>query len=138
MLTEIESHALADLLFPDVTETPESLKKSFPPRAEKVVTRFAPSPTGFLHIGGLSGAFIDERIAHLNNGVFFLRIEDTDQKRETETGVADIIAGLRRFDISIDEGPIGPNGEDIGAYGPYTQSKRVAYYHAFAKDFIRK
>ena len=138
MLTPLESQTLADLLFPDVIETPESLKKSFPMRVAKVVTRFAPSPTGFMHIGNIASSLVAERIAHLNNGVFFLRIEDTDQKREIENGVANIIARLEKFDISIDEGPIGPNGVDIGAYGPYTQSKRVAFYHAFAKDFIRK
>lgn len=137
MLSKEESLALADLLFPDVTESIESVKARFPARSG-IVTRFAPSPTGFLHIGALLSALIPERIAHQDNGTFFLRIEDTDQKREVENGIGLIVKGLRRFGIRIDEGPIGENLSEIGNYGPYVQSQRKDFYHVFAKELVKR
>lgn len=99
-----------------------------------IVTRYAPSPTGFIHLGALYAAFIAQKMAKQTNGVFFLRIEDTDQKRSVEDGVAKIINDLERFDIVFDEG-VTLNG-DKGNYGPYTQSEREDIYKAFAKKLI--
>ena len=115
---------LANLIFPDITETIEDLEKRFPKRnlidgAE--VTRFAPSPTGFLHIGGLFGSLIDMTVAQQSNGKFMLRIEDTDQKREIENGTRDLINQMRAFNIINDEGLVSET-EQIGEYGPYKQS----------------
>ena len=132
---------LADLLFPDVDETPETLLKDrFPPRPlpeGAQVTRFAPSPTGFLHLGGVFGALVDERCAHLSGGAAILRIEDTDKKREIENGVPLIVDGLAAFGIRFDEGPGGDGGE-TGDYGPYVQSRRAPLYHVFAKELVRR
>lgn len=103
------SQQLADLLFPDVTKTIGDYEAQYPLRPEgQKVSRFAPSPTGFLHIGGVYSAYVGEKFVHQSgqNGVFFVRIEDTDQKREMEGGVAQIINGLKQFGISIDEGRI--------------------------------
>lgn len=132
---------LAALLFPDVTETPEELLETrFPPRPlpeGAQVTRFAPSPTGFLHLGGVFGALVDERTAHLSKGVCILRIEDTDKKREIENGVPLIVEGLSAFGIRFDEGPLAACAE-TGAYGPYVQSRRAPLYHVFAKELVRR
>src|SRR5574344_531961 len=125
---------LANLLFPNVTKTIEDYEKIYPERnlpegAE--VCLFAPSPTGLLHIGGLYTAFRAERIAHQTNGVFLLRIEDTDKKREVENVVELLIQDLNNFDYKIDEGPvIGGN------YGPYIQSERKDIYAVFAKYLV--
>lgn len=131
---------LADLLFPDITQTPQDLEERFPlrdlPEGARV-TRFAPSPTGFLHIGGLFAALIAKLNAQTTNGVFMLRIEDTDKKREIEDGVSEIIKGLEAFGIEIDEGVVGFNKE-IGDYGPYQQSHRAEIYHIVAKDLVKK
>ena len=109
---------LADLLFPDVTETPADMEAKYPPRElpeGAKVTRFAPSPTGFVHFGGLFPVMVCERLAHQSGGVFYLRIEDTDKKREVEGGVQQIVQGLRAFGINFDEGPIGEdNARHIG------------------------
>ncbi len=135
-----ENKALAELLFPDVTQTPEDLEKLFPlrnlPEGARV-TRFAPSPTGFLHIGGLFAALISKLNAQMTNGVFMLRIEDTDKKREIEDGVSEIIKGLEAFGVTPDEGVMGFNREE-GDYGPYTQSKRAGIYHIVAKSLVEK
>lgn len=133
---------LADLLFPNITETPADLEKRFPARpAGQIVTRIAPSPTGFLHIGTVFTAFVNERMAHGNGtgerGVFFLRIEDTDDKREVTGAARDITEGLKKFGITFDEGPIGADGADVGVYGPYTQSQRATLYHTAAKEMVR-
>lgn len=130
---------LANLLFPNVTDTVEDLLKKYPPRPEgQIVTRFAPSPTGFLHIGGVLTSFIAERFAHQNNnkGVIFLRVEDTDQERGIEGGIKLIVDGLKKFNIQFDEGPLGENESDIGQYGPYIQSHRKQLYHTVAKHFV--
>ncbi len=126
---------MAELLFPDITKTPEEYEKEYPPRSLEegaVVTRFAPSPTGFLHFGGLFAAFAEKAAAKSTGGVFYLRIEDTDKKREIENGVGLIVKGLSDFGIEPDEGVVSEN-EEKGAYGPYTQSKRTHIYQAFVK-----
>ncbi len=135
-----ENKALAELLFPNVTQTPDDLEKLFPPRQLKEgarVTRFAPSPTGFLHIGGLFAALISKLNAQMTGGVFMLRIEDTDKKREIEDGVSEIIKGLKAFGVTPDEGVMSFN-EEQGDYGPYTQSKRANIYHIVAKSLVEK
>ena len=132
--------ALADALFPDNKYTPAALEEMYPPRAlceGAAVTRFAPSPTGFLHIGHLLGAFVDRLLADQTGGVFFLRLEDTDKKREVEDGVTGIVESLRGSGIAIDEGVIG-FGEETGAYGPYTQSQRRELYHTCAKVLVEQ
>ena len=94
---------IADLIFPDVTETIQDLEKKYPPRSNHICSRFAPSPTGFLHIGGIYASFVERKFAKQNNGTFILRIEDTDQKREVE-GVVDLIVNyIKMFGIQIDE-----------------------------------
>ncbi|MFA7298791.1 MAG: glutamate--tRNA ligase [Candidatus Absconditabacterales bacterium] len=127
---------IADIIFPEVTETIHNLEKKYPPRKNPICSRFAPSPTGFLHIGGIYSAFVSRKFAKQNNGTFFLRIEDTDQKREIEGTVGLIIDGMKTFGIQIDEGPIGDNSSDIGNYGPYTQSQRKHLYNIFAKYLL--
>ena len=133
---------LADLLFPNVTATPEETEAKFParilPEGAKV-TRFAPSPTGFVHFGGLFPVMVGERLAHQSGGVFFLRIEDTDAKREVPGAAEGLITTLERYGIHFDEGAIlGPDGKvtDIGDYGPYKQSLRAHLYHVFAKKLV--
>ena len=102
-----DSKKLADLLFGDVTETVDDLEKRYPPRnlpEGAKVTRIAPSPTGFIHIGNLFGALVDERLAHQSGGVFYLRIEDTDQKRKVDGAVELIIDTFKRYGLTFDEG----------------------------------
>ena len=133
-----DNEKLAQLLFPDVTETVEHLEEIYPPRNLKEgarVTRFAPSPTGYLHIGGLFGALVDVLTAKASGGVSYLRIEDTDKKREIDDGVSAVINGFRAFGIEFDEGVTGFESEK-GDYGPYTQSKRVNIYHTVAKKLV--
>lgn len=135
-----DTQKIADLLFPEVSAVPQDLEEKYPPRALPEgarVTRFSPSPTGYLHIGGLFGALADYMTAKATGGVFYLRIEDTDKKREIEDGVSGILEGLRAFGITPDEGVTGFDSE-TGAYGPYTQSKRVEIYHIVAKDLARR
>ena len=130
---------LANLIFPDAKSV-EYFEEKYPERnlpegAE--VTRFAPSPTGFVHIGGLFGGLVDMKIARQTGGVFILRIEDTDQKRGIENGAAQIVEAINEFKIIPDEGATGENTEK-GNYGPYKQSNRRAMYHAFAKRLIEE
>ena len=133
---------LAELLFPDVTMTPEELEEKYPPRnlpEGAKVTRFAPSPTGFVHIGGVYQTMVGERLAHQSGGVFYLRIEDTDAKREVPGAAEGLINTLARYGIRFDEGAaIGENGEiiDRGDYGPYKQSLRGDIYHVYAKKLV--
>lgn len=135
----MDYNRLAELLFPDVTETPEEVEARYPerdlPEGAKV-TRMGPSPTGFVHLGNLYGALVDERLAHQSGGVFFLRIEDTDKKREVEGGVQLILETFRNFGLPFDEG-VTENG-DKGKYGPYRQSQRAAIYHVFAKQLVQR
>ncbi len=129
---------LADLMFPDVTKTIEDYEKMYPERnlpEGAIVTRFAPSPTGFVHMGSLLGAFQAYKVAKETNGVFYLRIEDTDQKRSVENGIVGILNDLKNFDIVPDEGMIDEE-HSIGNYGPYIQSERMEIYHTFAKDLV--
>ena len=131
---------LAELLFPDITKTPEDYEETYPARnlgEGAIVTRFAPSPTGFLHFGGLFAAFVEKTAAKTTNGVFYLRIEDTDKKREVENGVELIVKGLNDFGIEIDEGMISQT-EEKGAYGPYMQSKRTSIYQSFVKRLVEE
>ena len=130
---------LADLIFPDA-KTVEYYEGKYPERNLEegaFVTRFAPSPTGFIHIGGLFGAIIDKKLAKQSNGVFILRIEDTDQKREIENGISQIVDSLNEFGIIPDEGMISET-KSKGNYGPYKQSERKDIYQAFAKSLIQK
>lgn len=125
---------LAELLFPDVTKTIEDYEKMYPERNLKegaYVTRFAPSPTGRLHMGSLFASFVPEVFARQTNGVFILRIEDTDSKREIENGTELILSDLKDNDYKIDENPI-----DGGAYGPYIQTERKEIYRTFAKHLV--
>ena len=135
----MDYNLLADLLFPNIDKSPDDYEKIYPERdlAEGAkVTRLGPSPTGFIHLGNLYGAFVDERLAHQSGGVFYLRIEDTDDKRFVDGAVKIIIDSLRFFGINFDEGA-GLNG-DKGAYGDYTQSRRGDIYAAFAKKLVRE
>ena len=133
---------LAELLFPAVTETPADVEAKFPPRnlpEGAKVTRFAPSPTGFVHFGGLFPSTIGERLAHQSGGVFYLRIEDTDAKREVDGAAEGLIHTLAHYGVCFDEGAvIGEDGKicDKGAYGPYKQSQRGPIYHVFAKQLV--
>lgn len=128
---------LAERLFPDVTTTVDDLEARYPARdlAEgAMITRLGPSPTGFIHIGNLYGALIDERLAHQSGGKFLLRIEDTDDKRKVEGAEALIIRAMEYFGIHFDEG-VTLSG-DKGDYGPYHQSERVEIYQAVAKQLV--
>lgn len=135
-----DNKQMAQLLFGDITETPDYYEEKYPPRRldeGAVVTRFAPSPTGFLHFGGLFAAFIEKTAARTTNGVFYLRIEDTDKKREVENGVSLIVKGLSDFGITVDEGMLSET-EEKGAYGPYTQSKRTRIYRTYVKSLVEQ
>lgn len=131
---------LSELMFSHIQKTPEDWYQAFPRRELKegaAVTRFAPSPTGFLHIGGLFAAMISYRYAKTTDGVFILRIEDTDKKREIEDGVSAIVTGLSQFGIDSDEGVLSLT-EEKGAYGPYTQSLRKEIYQSFVKRLVEQ
>jgi len=130
---------LSELIYPSLTHTPEEYEAMYPPRdlsEGAMVTRLGPSPTGFIHLGNLYGAFVDERLAHQSGGVFFLRIEDTDDKRYVENAVETIIGSLDFFGIRFDEG-VTADG-DIGEYGDYTQSHRGEIYRTFAKRLLQQ
>lgn len=133
----MDLNKLADALIPDKDLKPlEEYEKMYPPRdlakgAE--VTRIAPSPTGFMHFGNLYVALANERLAHQSGGVFYLRIEDTDQKRKVEGAVEVVHKSLKYFGVNFDEG-----ADKGGNYGPYYQRQRAKIYHAFAKDLIRR
>ena len=131
---------LSKLMFKNEIPTPQQLEERFPPRnlpEGAAVTRFAPSPTGFMHIGNVLGAFVDRLLATQSKGVFFLRLEDTDKKREVADGVSAILEGLAALNITLDEGVIAPD-EAQGDYGPYTQSQRCEIYHAYAKQLLEQ
>ena len=129
---------LADRMFPDVEHTPEEYEALYPPRALKEgarVTRIAPSPTGYLHLGVLFTATINRLTANASNGLFYFRLEDTDKKREVAGGAEDILKGLADYGVNIDEGFVAP-GEIKGDYGPYQQSQRGVIYHAYVKSLV--
>ena len=131
---------LAELIFPNITKTIEDYEKMYPKRdlpADAIVTRAAPSPTGYTHMGTLFQAFISKKAAKDTNGVFFIRIEDTDRERLVEDAVDVITTDLRYFEVTPDEGVISSN-EEIGNYGPYTQSDRKEIYQAFMKHLLEQ
>lgn len=134
----MDDNKLAELIFPKLEGTIAELEAGFPERDLKkgaYVTRFAPSPTGYMHIGGLYAAMISARLAEQTDGVFYLRIEDTDKKRELEGGVEEIIQSLAGYNVVFDEGPF-PGGETN--YGPYKQSERKEIYQICVKELVRK
>lgn len=135
----MDHNKLAELLFPHIDKTPEDYEAIFPQRdmpEGAMITRLGPSPTGFIHLGNLYGAFVDERLAHQSGGTFYLRIEDTDDKRYVEGAVETIITSLKFFGIDFDEGAL-LDGEH-GNYGPYFQSNRGEIYQCYAKSLVRK
>ena len=140
----MDFNKLAELLFPNVTKLPSDIEAEYPPRAlpeGAKVTRFAPSPTGFVHFGGLFPTTVAERLAHQSGGVLYLRIEDTDAKREVPGAAEALIRTLSVYGVNFDEGAIlGADGKiaDCGVYGPYKQSLRGPIYHVFAKQLVRE
>lgn len=133
----MDYQALSELLFPDVADTPEMLEQRFPQRnlpEGAVVTRMAPSPTGFVHLGNLVQGLTSERMAHQSGGVLFLRVEDTDAKREVPGAVEVLINSLKHYDIHFDEGATMDG--DNGIYGPYRQRQRAGIYHVYAKKLV--
>lgn len=140
----MDNNYLADLLFPNITTLPEDMEARYPkrqlPEGAKV-TRFAPSPTGFVHFGGLFPSTVGERLAHQSGGVFYLRIEDTDAKREVAGAAEGLIKTLATYGINFDEGAILDESgsiSDQGEYGPYRQSERAEIYQTFAKQLVRE
>ncbi|MBQ2273406.1 MAG: glutamate--tRNA ligase [Clostridia bacterium] len=134
-----QNRRMAQLLFPHITKTPEDYEAIYPERdlpEGAMVTRIAPSPTGFMHFGNLYGALIDERLAHQSGGVFYLRIENTDSKREVEGAVEVILTSLNAFGLKFDEG--ATEGEDRGTYGPYRQRDRAELYQTIAKSLVER
>lgn len=128
---------LAELLFPNVTKTPADMEAKFPPRAlpeGAVISRMAPSPTGFVHLGNLVQGLTSERMCHQSGGTLFLRVEDTDAKREVPGAVEILINSLKHYNILFDEGATIDG--DNGIYGPYRQRERVEIYHVFAKQLV--
>ena len=135
----MDTFALAALLFPNVTMTPEELEAKYPPRNAPegaVITRMAPSPTGFVHLGNLVQGLTSERMAHQSGGVLFLRVEDTDAKREVPGAVEVLIETLKHYGIHFDEGATIDG--DNGSYGPYRQRQRADIYHVFAKKLVQE
>ena len=133
----MDYQSLANLLFPDVTDTPEMLEERFPARNAPegaVITRMAPSPTGFVHLGNLVQGLTSERMAHQSGGVLFLRVEDTDAKREVPGAVEVLINTLKHYGIQFDEGATIDG--DSGNYGPYRQRQRASIYHVYAKKLV--
>lgn len=130
--------ALAQLLFPHIEHTPEDYESVYPPRLlpeGAKVTRIGPSPTGFIHLGNLYNALIGERLAHQSQGLFYLRVEDTDKKREVPGAVESLLSAMDFFGMRFDEGAL-PEGAERGAYGPYRQSERKSVYQAVAKRLV--
>ncbi len=136
-LSQEERETLASLLFPGLTLTEEALEKQFPPRdlpEGAVVSRMAPSPTGFVHLGNLVQGLTSERLCHQSGGVLFLRVEDTDAKREVPGAIETLIDSLDHYGIRFDEG--ATHTGDSGNYGPYRQRQRKEIYHVYAKKLL--
>lgn len=129
---------LADLMFPDINESIEDLLKLFPERAEKLCSRFAPSPTGYLHLWGVFSAFVAYKFVNQSDGTFILRVEDTDQKRQIEWWIDMILNSMKTFGINIDEWALGENNSSVWNYGPYIQSQRKYFYRVFSKSLVEK
>ncbi len=130
--------ALAEAMFPHIDKTPADYEELYPARQLKEgarVTRIAPSPTGYLHLGTFFTSLVNRLTADASEGVFFFRLEDTDKKREVEGGADDILKGMKDFGLTIDEGFVAP-GEIRGDYGPYQQSCRAAIYQAYVKSLV--
>lgn len=137
-MVKMTNKDLADLIFKDLKLTHDDCLKKYPKRNlpnNAVVTRYAPSPTGFVHMGNIYAAFIERKMAKQSGGIFFLRIEDTDQKRYVKDGIQRIIKDMKDFNIEFDECPLNENVQ-IGKYGPYIQSQRKDIYQAFVKYFV--
>lgn len=135
----MDTFALANLLFPQVNLTPEELEERYPLRNAPegaVITRMAPSPTGFVHLGNLVQGLVSERMAHQSGGVLFLRVEDTDAKREVPGAVEVLIDSLKHYSICFDEG--ATKSGDSGDYGPYRQRQRAGIYHVYAKKLVQQ
>ena len=135
-----ENEKMTELLLPHIDKTPDYYEEKYPKRdlAEGArVTRVAPSPTGYLHLGTLFVSLINRLVADSTGGIFYTRIEDTDKKREVEGGIADIIGGIKRFGIKIDEG-FTEADKETGDYGPYKQSERAEIYQCYAKSLIKQ
>ncbi len=131
---------LAEVMFPDVTITPAEYEEKYPIRQLKEgarVTRIAPSPTGYLHLGTFFTSMVNRMTADATDGVFFFRLEDTDKKREVEGGADDILKGMNDFGLTIDEGFVAP-GVISGDYGPYQQSQRATIYHTYVKSLVEQ
>ena len=129
---------LADLMYPNVSKTISDYEKMYPERnlpEGAVVSRYAPSPTGFVHVGNMLACFIENFVPNQTEGVFYLRIEDTDQKREIEGGIDNIVDAIKTIGLDYKEGVVSKDKE-VGNYGPYIQSKRIDIYHTFAKYMI--
>ena len=129
---------VAALIFDDVEKEAAEIEAAYPRRNLKegaCVTRFAPSPTGYMHVGGLYAALVSWRMAAQSDGVFYLRIEDTDAKREIEDGIGQIVSALHQYGIEFDEGPFEP---ERGVYGPYIQSHRKQIYRAYVKRLMEE
>ncbi|MDY0097513.1 MAG: glutamate--tRNA ligase [Candidatus Dojkabacteria bacterium] len=140
MTKEQESIDISQLLFPDIKENGKDILKKYPKRDIKngeLVLRFAPSPTGFIHIGNIYTSLVGYILTKRSNGVFILRIEDTDKVREVKDGITQIVKGLKNFGIQFDEGMVNEK-ESKGEYGPYVQSERKDIYKIFAKDLVSK
>ncbi len=136
-MTNKEYIELANLLYPDVQDTAFYLKKYKPRLTKGEVTRIAPSLTGYLHIGQLYQAVVHRMLANTTNGIFYMRLEDTDSKREVENAGQIAYDMIARFGLTPDEGYRGDKSE-IGDYGPYVQSKRTEIYNAFAKELVKR
>lgn len=133
-------NALSELLFPDVDKDTDYYEKKYPPRNLKEgarVTRFAPSPTGFLHLGNLFTCTVAYKTARASGGIFYVRVEDTDSKRKVDGAVEVMLQGLKEYGITADEGVMA-DGSQKGDYGPYIQSMRKDIYRAYAKSLVRK
>ncbi|MGN1328367.1 MAG: glutamate--tRNA ligase [Eubacterium sp.] len=131
---------LANLLFPQIDKTPDYYEELYPPRNLKEgarVTRFAPSPTGFLHFGNLFTCIVAYRTAKSTDGVFYVRVEDTDQKRKVEGAVSSMLTSLSEYGVEADEGVVGEDTEK-GNYGPYYQSHRKEIYQSYAKSLVEQ
>lgn len=138
MRTKEQNEQLAQLLFPEVKDCPEDVLSRYPERGTKgMVLRFAPSPTGFMHIGNVYTGLVCTKLANQTEGVSILRIEDTDKEREIKNGITQIVTGLKGFGVEFDEGMVSET-EEKGEYGPYLQSKRLDIYKVFAKDLVSK
>jgi len=139
-VNNMNNHDLAELIFPNVVSDINYYLDKYPKRdlpEGAIVTRYAPSPTGFVHIGALFASFCERTFAKQSGGVFYLRIEDTDTKRTVENGISLIIDDLKKFDVTFDEGPFNEN-EYKGEYGPYIQTQRKEIYQGFIKHLLEE